>query len=470
MLDKIKTFPFPSFKLKLILTFCSITILLVVLMSMLSYRFVREIYLNQLAEQVSLAARLIGAKLDTQYLALIPEYDENTLARLFYIQILSDQTQSVGIQGSFIFDSDYKILVHSDQTSMGAYHESRLLLNRSEIENLQIGEAAASLPFKGQDDAWYMWGFYRLGENHWLGIQESASRLARIENLSRLFWGIGLMGILLSVLAGWLLAKTIARPIEQLVTFSHRLGKGDFDAPLPQQVRGELAILASAMDKMRNDLALHQQEKEEMLAQIAHEIRNPLGGMELLAGLVREDLQKKGESSQYIEKIEEEIRGLKALITAYLEYSRPAPTRPQWVNPQQTVQEIRELLKSELESKGIELSCNGTVEAVWFDPNHLRQVLLNLVSNSVEALNGKGKISIQTSRSNNEFLIRVTDDGPGIPPQEQQKIFQPFFTTKDEGTGLGLAICRKLCRENGAEIRVESAGNRGCTLTIVQNS
>ncbi len=473
MLNKFKTLHFPSFKLRLILTFCTIAILLVTLMSLVSYRFVREIYLNQLSEQVSLAAKVIGAELDAKYLSLLPEHDQNTLARLFYLKILSDQTHTVGIQNSFIFDDNYQILVHTDLSITRNYHESRLQLNRSEIRDLKIGESVASLPFKAGDGSWYMWGFYRLGENHWLGVQENAARLAKIENLSLLFWGIGIAGTLLAILSGWLLAGTIAKPVDKLVSFSHRLGKGEFDAPLPQTVRGELAILARAMDKMRSDLARHQQEKEEILAQIAHEIRNPLGGIELLAGLIKEDLEKKGESNalsvEYIQKIEEEIRGLKSLITTYLNYSRPATAKPEWVNPQEIVTEVKEMLKSGLEKKRIELSCNGTADPVWFDPNHLRQILINLVSNSVESLNQRGKISIQTSEKDNDFLITITDNGPGIPREHQEKIFQPFFTTRDEGTGLGLAICKKLCEENGAEIWLESSSNPGCTFTIIQN-
>jgi len=435
-------------------------------MSWVSYHFVRNNYLDQLSDQVNTVATIFGSELDTKYLSLLLEYEQNTVARLFYLRILKEQTKTIGIQNSFIFNNHYQVLVHTDSSISSSYFESRLQLNRSEIQGIKIGESITSLPFKSADGSWYMWGFYRLNDEYWFGIQESADRLAEVEKFAGMFLLIGLSGIILAIFASWLLAQSIAKPVEQLVSFSKMLGQGDFNEPIPETRGRELAILASAMDKMRNDLAQHQHEKEEMLAQIAHEIRNPLGGIELLAGLIREDLEKKGESSEYIQKIEDEIRGLKSLISTYLNYSRPVPANPEWVNPQETIKEVKEMLKPALEKKGIELSCNGTTDPVWFDPNHLRQILINLVSNSVEALNKKGKIFVQTSKKNNEFSISVTDNGPGIPVDQQEQIFQPFFTTRDEGTGLGLAICKKLCEQNGAIIAANNNESGGCSFII----
>lgn len=459
-----------SFRLKVILTFSTITVALVGTMSWASYHFVRNIYIDQLSDQVVTVVKMVGSELDTKYLALLHENDQSSLANRFYRNTLTEQVRILTIPSSFIFDREYRILVHTDSIGMGISNESRLLLNRSEIQQIDIGESITSLPFQAEDGSWYMWGFYRVSDDYWLGMQESAGRLAEVNKFAWMFLLIGLSGIALAILASWVLADTIAKPVEKLVSFSKTLGRGDFGSPIPKIPGRELSILAGAMDKMRSDLARNQQEKEEMLAQIAHEIRNPLGGIELLAGLIKEDLEKKGESNDYIKKIEDEIRGLKLLITSYLNFSRPIPARPEWVKPQDVVKEIHEILKSGLMEKGIELSCNGISDPAWFDPVHLRQILLNMVGNSVEAVDREGKIFIHTSRKGNDFLITVSDNGPGIPVEQQEKVFQPFFTTKDQGTGLGLSVCQKLCRENGAEIKLKSDGKGGCTFTISQNA
>jgi signal transduction histidine kinase len=458
-----------SFRLKVILTFSTITVTLVGIMSLVSYHFVRNIYLDQLADQVSVVSTMLGLGLNTQYLDLLPQDEQSTLAKTYYQQYLREEGKNLTPSSSFIFNRNFQILVHSDTNGIKSSHESRLQLNRAEIGSIKIGEAITSLPFKSEDGLWYMWGFYRLNDAYWLGIQENAARLAEVEKFAGIFFLIGLSGILLAVSASWLLARSIAKPVEQLVLFSRLLGQGNFSAQTPKTTGRELSILAGAMDKMRSNLARHQQEKEEMLAQIAHEIRNPLGGIELLAGLTKEDLEKNGESSEYIQKIEDEIRGLKSLISAYLNYSRPIPAKPEWITPHETVREVKDMLKSALQKKGIELLCNGTSDPVLFDPNHLRQILMNLIRNSIEALDQNGKIFIETSKMENEFLITVTDNGAGIPSEQQEKIFQPFYTRKDEGTGLGLAICKKLCRENGAGIAVNNNESRGCKFTIKKN-
>lgn len=302
-------------------------------------------------------------------------------------------------------------------------------------------------------------------DNHWLGIQESAARLAKVESLSQVFWGIGLFGVVLTILCGGLLARNIARPIDRLVEFSDLLGKGEFTTPVPEKVKGELAILANALDKMRDGLARHHQEKEAILAQIAHEIRNPLGGIELLAGLVKEDLngQKSGE---YVEKILDEIAGLKSLITAYLNFSRPAAPTPERVNVGEIVGEVQDIFAKRLEDRQITISGNGAGTDVNFDHSHLRQVLINLVSNSVEMLGGDGTIHIAANRNGQFADVLVSDNGPGIPDDNLSNIFEPFYTTRPEGTGLGLAICKKLCLENNAAISVENNVLSGCTFRI----
>ncbi len=459
-----------SIKQRIILIFTALTALIVAVLAGVSYYSVREIYLDQLAEQTHLLARLIGSSVDAKYLTFVEGDFPTSRAVSYYQEKMALQAQAMLVESAFIFDGEFTILARSSDAGEVGSRDSRLLLNRSEILNLPVGGAITSLPFKGNDGQWYLWGFYRLNSRHWVGVQESAGRLERVESLARTFWGIGIAGVLLTMFCGWGLARTLARPIDRLVEFSRRLGQQDFSAPLPAGVSGELAILATAMDKMRRDLARHHREKEAMLAQIAHEIRNPLGGIELLAGLVKEDLQKNGISDDYIQKILTEISGLKSLITAYLNYSRPAPAMPEAVDVGGIVEEVRASLEQKLRQKKVALHYRGNGHSVIFDRQHLRQILQNLVANSLEMLDEGGRIEVAVQKNPGGAVIRVSDTGPGIAPAEREKIFEPFFTTRSNGTGLGLAICRKLCRENGAEIFAEDHAPHGCTFIIQKES
>lgn len=455
-----------SLKTKIILTFSVLTAALVLIMSRVGYYSVREIYLEQLSEQTNRLARLVAGELNPKYLSFLEGGGRDSLAAAYYVERLKIRAKEILLADAFIFNQDFEVLVQTASGSAAGGRDPRLRLNRSEIHGLRVGESVASLPFKGGDGQWYLWGFYRLDEAHWLGIQESAARLAQVEALSGIFWGIGIGGVLLTILCGWLLARAIARPVERLVQFSQALGKGNFSAPLPQGFTGELAILANALDRMRTGLAQHHREKEMLLAQIAHEIRNPLGGIELLAGLVKEDLQRQQCSTGYVEKIQQEITGLKALITAYLNFSRPVPAQPECIEVADLVEEVRSFCRAGLQEKKLSLSYTGENVKIHFDRQHLRQILINLVSNSIEALGEGGSITISAWQNGPRTLLAVSDDGPGIPPEHRESIFEPFFTTRSNGAGLGLAICKKLCRENGAEIFLEDKAGKGSTFTI----
>lgn len=455
-----------TLKTRIILIFSVLTIGLVTLLSWIGYISVKKIYVNQLSDQTRLLVRLLAQQLDQKYLTYLnPEYPHNTASQ-FYHQLLMSQTKRMHLQNAFIFDDAHRVLSHSDSTTLLGVGDPRLELNRSEISRLMPGETALSLPFKAKDGKWYMWGFYRIDNDHWLGVQENAQRLAEVERLPKTFWLIGVLGVIITILAGWWLARTIARPVEQLVNFSRKLGQGEFTTPLPEGIRGELAILVDALDRMRRGLAEHHQEKEAMLAQIAHEIRNPLGGIELLAGLVKEDLLQQGGQTEYIDRILSEISGLKSLISAYLNYSRPAPAKPEWVPVSRAVEDTVSLFRDQFQKKQVELSIDTGEVRVWFDPHHLRQILTNLLANSLQAIDTGGTIRIAAARTRHSVQLLVNDTGPGIPAENLEKIFEPFFTTHVNGTGLGLAICKKLCQENNAAIRVDSPPGKGCTVII----
>jgi len=139
-------------------------------------------------------------------------------------------------------------------------------------------------------------------------------------------------GIALTIILGFLVAASITKQIDRLTKFSADIGNGDFNSPLPEKINGELKILSDAMDKMRTDILNNHKEKEEMLAQIAHEIRNPLGSIELMANLTKEDILADNNNPEYLNKILLEISDLKSLITAYLNYSRPYLAKPEKVD------------------------------------------------------------------------------------------------------------------------------------------
>jgi len=460
-----------SFQNRIIITFSLLTLLLVSVFTTISYYTVRTIYLEQLEHQIELFTRVISANLDFRFLEYLNAEQENSISKTYYEDLLIKQKNQMKFIQAFIFDKYFNLVVETNSGSENINLQAALLLNNREINQLLPGGSVTSQPFKGKDGQWYLWGYYRINGNYFLGIQESADRLARVEQLSKIFIGIGIFAILLTLFAGIILAHTLTSPINKLVKFSQALGSGAFDTAVPEKSVGEIGILINALDHMRQDLQRYHKEREEMLAQIAHEIKNPLGGIELLAGLVREDLQENKLDANYAIKIQQEIANLKAQINAYLNFSRPIMAKPELIEINRVIEEAQHALNKQLSEKQISLQLPNSNPSIRFDPNHLKQILTNLFSNSIEACAVGGNISIHFTRESDKWFLSVTDDGRGIPEVNLTRIFEPFFTSSSGGTGLGLAVCRKLCRENNAEIRVRNNPGRGCTFSIEkQNS
>ncbi len=457
-----------SLRSEIIIIFIFIVVLLVLLLSRLAYITMKDIYLNQLNEQATILIRNATRDLETKYLDFFTQESDSGIVKSYYRHYLADKIEETGFDRIFLFTADLSLIITSENKTGESDYVAAMILNKKELSQLKVGELFTSAPFKSQDGKWYLWGFYRLSDRYFLGIKENANRLARVDRLAILFAIIGLAAIIVTLIAGWFLAGMISSPIEQLVKFSQELGKGNFRTPLPENIYGELTMLRNALDKMRSDLENQDKAKEEMLAQIAHELRNPLGGVELLAGLVREDLIKKNLDHTYISQIMEEIQHLKNLLNEYLNYSRPVQVNAKWVEIPKLLNEVETFLAVALRKKSITLTFSGTIQKIWFDPVHLRQILLNLLTNSIDASPPDSRITISTASKGKEVILAISDQGKGIENEYLPKIFQPFFSTKESGIGLGLAVCKKLCLENQAAIYVKNNAEQGCTFYIVK--
>jgi signal transduction histidine kinase len=359
----------------------------------------------------------------------------------------------------FLFNQKGKVLAGANQPLDA---QAGLRLYQTELKRLKVNETFHSLPFKAADGQWYFWNFLRMNKHFFLGVRERSARLAELDSLARLFWSIGVLGVFLVLLAGWFIGRSISRPIDKLVAFSAEIGSGKMHSKPPESIRGEPALLKDALLKMRDDLMAHQQEKEHMLAQIAHELRNPLGGIALLAGLIKEDPSVNDVNKAYAQSITDETERLKNQISAYLNYGRPPQPEPAPIDLRTFFADLVKEFESRPDTAHIRFKMQIQEGTIQFDPTHLRQIIRNLLENSVRACGAKGNIEI--GALNQELYVR--DDGPGIPAEILEKIFNPFFTTDPNGTGLGLAVCRKLCRENNMELTVVNNKNRGCTFTI----
>ncbi len=212
----------------------------------------------------------------------------------------------------------------------------------------------------------------------------------------------------------------------------------------------------------------------QMVGCIAHEIRNPLGSVELFASLLRKDLRDQPHLRTYAEHISVAVQSMDRLLSNLLVYTRPDCSKAGWQESEPLIRDVLTLAAHAMAPASIEVCCrvDPQVPQLWCDGAKMKQVLLNLVLNAVQAMPEGGlltmAVTVVPSQVSETPAIHLTvgDTGTGIPPELHSRVFDPFFTTKDQGTGLGLAIVHALVEAHHGRIDVESSPGRGTSFVI----
>ncbi len=213
----------------------------------------------------------------------------------------------------------------------------------------------------------------------------------------------------------------------------------------------------------------------EMVGRIAHEIRNPLGSIELFASMLRRDLKGVPALRGYAEHISSSVHMMNRLLTNLLLYTKPDCSHGEWHETEALMLDALTLAAHAVANTRIDirLEVNPAASRIWCDAGQMKQVLLNLILNSIHAMPGSGTLTLSAALTEElaprgpALRLSVSDTGVGIAAALRSRIFDPFFTTRDEGTGLGLAIVHAIIEAHRGRIDVESVEGRGTTLTIV---
>ena len=213
----------------------------------------------------------------------------------------------------------------------------------------------------------------------------------------------------------------------------------------------------------------------EMVGRIAHEIRNPLGSIELFASMLRRDLNGVPALRGYAEHISSSVHMMNRLLTNLLLYTKPDCSHGEWHETEALMLDALTLAAHAVANTRIDirLDVDSLAARIWCDAGQMKQVLLNLILNSIHAMPGSGTLTLSAALTEGQasggpaICLSVSDTGVGIPAAQRSRIFDPFFTTRDEGTGLGLAIVHAIVEGHRGRIDVESVEGRGTTFTIV---
>jgi signal transduction histidine kinase len=214
----------------------------------------------------------------------------------------------------------------------------------------------------------------------------------------------------------------------------------------------------------------------KMAAVIAHEVKNPLAGIEVMAGLLRRKIPDAPDAQAVLTDIITEAKMANAIVQEVLDFVRPIRLQVERTAVADAVQGAIHLAETKARRGGVDVQirlADGLPE-IQADQYQLMQLFTNLLMNAYEAMGGTGRIAITGHRVRLEdgadgreaVLVDVTDDGPGIPPEVSEKVFDPFFTTKPQGSGLGLAVVRKIVDAHDGRIDLRPAPGRGTTIRV----
>lgn len=242
-----------------------------------------------------------------------------------------------------------------------------------------------------------------------------------------------------------------------------------------EQLTQTVAILQAELGEKNRQLERRNRLAAlgEMAAGMAHEIRNPLGGIQLYASLLAKDVDDRPPSLELVKKISGGVKRLEALVSQVLNFAREMQIQPREADVAQIVATALELASPKTQTLGVDVTVSGPASLpVKVDEHLLGQAVLNLVLNAAEAMeNGGGALWVTFAAGSPEngarqFRLAIRDSGPGIPPTVLDRIFNPFFTTKDTGTGLGLAIVHRVIDAHDGTITATNPPGGGAQFEI----
>jgi len=217
----------------------------------------------------------------------------------------------------------------------------------------------------------------------------------------------------------------------------------------------------------------------ELSAGIAHEIRNPLAGIKTSAQVLEESFSPGDFRIQLVKRIVKEIDRSNDLLKRFFNFARPSKPKQDFYDIEMIIDGVYLLMAPRFKKKNIKFKTDFSddIPQVYIDESQIEQVVLNLFLNAVEALGKNGEIMVSTSLRTDEKIlpqgkndgaicVHIRDNGCGIPKEELEKIFNPFFTSKSDGVGLGLSISSRLMEENGGKIEVESEMGKGSEFVL----
>jgi two-component system nitrogen regulation sensor histidine kinase NtrY len=307
------------------------------------------------------------------------------------------------------------------------------------------------------------------------------------QQIRRIAYGVAAGGILLAILASLWIAARVSRPIEQLARAAQEVAAGNWETTVPERKRGrggdEVDVLARGFNRMTAQLAsqrerLVQSERvaawRELARRLAHELKNPLFPLQLtVENLVRARALPEAEFDEVFRESTQtlgmEIANLKTIIGRFSDFSKMPKPQLERIDAKDAIERVRSLYEASGQQAAridFEIDLGAEPMPLDADPELLHRALSNLVLNAMDTMPEGGTLTLSAKPRGDQVEIRIADTGEGLTPEECERLFTPYYTTKQHGTGLGLAIVQSVVADHAGTIAVESRHGGGAIFVI----
>ena len=458
--------------IKLLLAYLVPVALILTGIGYLAYRAARVTMENQLGDAlISVARTAVDLAGKPRALHLAPG-DEQTRTYANLKEKLQNLQAAARVESIYLFDKNGRALV--DSQGMFAIGESimKLAADSAELREVFGGADRSSVLFADDRGRLYKTGFAPVRLEGQVaaavGVDGSARFFGPLSSLGRILLLVGVVALVLVVAVTLFVSRLITRPLDRLAQSARRIGRGELDREIEVETSDEIGVLAHTLNETRKSIHERDRHLQMMLSGIAHEVRNPLGGMALFAGLLKEELGDHPTGLKHLEKISTELDYLSRVVNDFLDFARERPLELEEMDPRTEFEQVEHLSASELQKAqvGLKSEVVPEVQQVQWDRERMRRALLNLVRNAIQASDPGGEVAIRLARDGEHLLLQVSDNGCGILSQKREQVFEPFYTSRQQGTGLGLALVKKIVDAHGGSISFTTRAEKGTTFTL----
>jgi signal transduction histidine kinase len=461
-----------SLRARLLAAFLLPALLLFAAAGWAGYRIARGALEEELGQSLGAIAAAAAAPLNGELLlAIEPGDDQGEGTRTFraFSRQLERVRQAAGARRVFAFDAAGRLRVDAGGGLPVGAEVPELARDRLELTAVREGRRAASqVLFEGSDGRLYKTGYAPVFQGEQVigavGVEGSAAFFGPLRRLLTGYTALTAAALLALAAVALVSARAVAQPLNRMVDAALRIGGGDLETPVRGEATVEVGLLASQLEQMRRALQARDRQLQMMLAGVAHEVRNPLGGISLFTGLLAEELATgAAEPREHVARIRRELSYLEKIVEEFLTFAREQKLSLSEVEAPALLAGARERMSTDATAKGVTLALEAEPARLQIDEALLLAAIINLVqaspSGSVVTLRGRGDGS--------HYLLEVVDRGSGIAPDQRERIFEPFFTTRAQGTGLGLPLARKIAQAHRGELElVDAPGETRFRLTL----